>query len=204
MWCAIYISIDIFRMEWAYSAGTRIGFPVKRFNKVEHLSINRNCLSYYFYRLRFVYIAQDASLSAQPAAMPGIKMYIYISLYLSHRHVGLYVGRKSGKATLAISHRLVIAIIFFQLSGSSVIWSPQTPTVVSFATFWFHNFSYFLDGRLPGLIQFLAIELWTVFMALIMATAFEVTLLEVALNLIHLRLKAAKSYFYEPLCLMKI
>jgi len=41
-------------------------------------------------------------------------------------------------------------------------------------------------------------------MALIMATAFEVTLLEVALNLIHLRLKAAKSYFYEPLCLMKI
>jgi len=76
--------------------------------------------------------------------------------------------------------------------------------VVSFETFWFHNFSYFLDGRLPGLIQFLAIELWTVFMALIMATAFEVTLLEVALNLIHLRLKAAKSYFYEPLCLMKI
>jgi len=131
MWCAIHISIDIFRMEWAYSAGTRIGFPVKRFNKVEHLSINRNCLSYYFYRLRFVYIAQDASLSAQPAAMPGIKIYIYISLYLSHRHVGLYEGRKSGKATLAISHRLVIAIIFFQLSGSSAIWSPQTPTVVS-------------------------------------------------------------------------
>jgi len=31
----------------------RLGFQVKRFNKVEHLSINRNCLSYYFFVVSF-------------------------------------------------------------------------------------------------------------------------------------------------------
>jgi len=46
----------------------RLGFQVKRFNKVEHLSINRNCLSYYFYRLRFVYIAQAQAAACQIAS----------------------------------------------------------------------------------------------------------------------------------------
>lgn len=103
-------------------ASFRIGFQVKRFNKVEHLSINRNCLSYYFYRLRFVYIAQDASLFSQPAAR---YIYIYIHIYFWATDMCLCVVQKSGKATLDISHRLVIAIIFFQLSGSGG-WSPKS------------------------------------------------------------------------------
>lgn len=201
----------------------RFGFRVKRFNKAKHLSINRNCLSYYFYRLRFVYIAQDASLSALPAATPGnsihicfsihIYLYIvriptYIYVCLSHRHVsvclkfgGMCLGknRKSDLSYLSPPrhrHHLlpverilrVLPPIFWLLS--SVSWPAISPVVSRLrrrisppSQLCFFAFGRSRAGREFRFNSVSAIELWTVFMALITGAPLK---LPAALILIHL------------------
>lgn len=106
-------------------------FQVKRFNKVEHLSINRNCLSYYFYRLRFVYIAQAQAAACQIAtghahthtnthihtrATPGDALR-YLRIAIAFHLSAFLAAFRSGRAnSTAFPHSLSFSLCFPPLS----------------------------------------------------------------------------------------
>lgn len=109
-------------------------FQVKRFNKVEHLSINRNCLSYYFYRLRFVYIAQAQAAACQ------------IATGHAHTHTNTHIHTR---ATPGDALRYLRIAIAFHLSAFLAAFRSGRANSTAFS----HSFSFFLCSLSPSILS---------------------------------------------------